>query len=150
MLQRKSAVLTPAEIMVLACLFVLHWGIVIALCSYMLWGKRKGDVAYLIFFSMMVLSWSFFHGCPISDYERHILYVNPAELPAYVNPSLQLYQNTSIVSFIFMTIVNIVHIGTIAFVMQRIGIPHVVTILICMILGFIMAEARIHEFKSLN
>jgi hypothetical protein len=147
--KRRTTELSLAEYVALSMLFVLHWLIVLGFSTYALWGRPQWDKAYLALFALMILAWTFCKNCPISMVEKKLLYEYPDSLPSYFNPSLQFYQNTTMVSFLFMATINILYIATNAFVMYRMRIKYPVLLVYCMVIGFVLADARWHEYNNI-
>lgn len=148
--RRKSAPLSAPEIIILCALFILHWIIVLGFATYIWWGTPKYDALYIACFAIMVFSWLFFGGCPISVVERGMLYTNAKTIPGFFNPSLQFYQNPSTWTFLQMSIINVLYVVNVAFVLNRLKAHKIITIIVCIALMIILAESRIHEFNIVN
>lgn len=148
------------QILVLALLFVLHWSIIIGLTTYVFWfptlqkkstrSIKNADYAYLIFFTLMIISWCIFGACPISTIEKHILYVSPESIPGFVNPSLQLYQGTNTASFLAMSFINCMYFYNLIIVFNRLKFPPAIAMIYLLVLGVMMGTSRIYEYQSLN
>lgn len=144
----KNPLTTTAKV-ALAALFVLHWIIILVLATYALWAPRKYDKFYMIFFCAMIVVWFWLKSCPISRIERRILYKHSDRMPTYINPSIQFYQPSGFLSLGLMSIISIVYVANVFAVLRRMESPYAINVIFCMVVTFVMAEARYYEAKAL-